>query len=403
MNFWISAIIVVAALALVTFLVKQSCKPAVVWFVILSASMLVFLYERLATIETFWLIIASILWFVIAVIVLLTKRRHAKVVIPLIIIASIAIALIAFNAPKVQVQSETSNSTASTEVVKTKEDAVAKAKEVLNNNGWTEGVNYTLSTNPENDKSTSGNGAFNKESVKSNTDMVKFLKQNTDETKTIIASVKSATGSSDEQILDAANWVTIQSLTNFTYPGNTSYQNGATVDVGAKDGNGGDIFFLYVAPEGSKVAAVRGACSNPQTAIPTPSRPVATVTPVKPTTPTTPDTPVNPPTDLTPKDPNKDVNVNPAVDEYKQDDIASGNEAGHTVSNEDGASVSNGYQANPVQDATDAAADAANAAAENSAAHNDAVNNATNTGGGVVDSNQGHTVTTDPATTDPNW
>lgn len=114
--------------------------------------------------------------------------------------------------------------------------------------------------------------------------------------------------------------------------------------------------------------------------------------PPKPGTPDTPDTP------LTPKDPAESTLANPAVDDWKKD-VTPSNE----VSNEDGAEVSNGYQADPVQDAADAADAAADAAAENEAAHEDAVNEATDTGGGVVDDNQDHTVTTDPAVTNPDW
>lgn len=110
------------------------------------------------------------------------------------------------------------------------------------------------------------------------------------------------------------------------------------------------------------------------------------------TPPDTPDTP------LTPKDPAESTLANPAVDDWKKDETSS-----NTVSDGNGAEVSNGYQADPVQDAADAAADAADAAAENAATHEDAVNEATDTGGGVVDNNQDHTVTTDPAVTNPDW
>lgn len=114
--------------------------------------------------------------------------------------------------------------------------------------------------------------------------------------------------------------------------------------------------------------------------------------------------PITPPdTPLEPKNPAESTLANPAVDDWKKDDISSGNETGHTVSNENGAEVSNGYQADPVQDAADAADAAADAAAENAATHEDAVNEATDNGGGLVDDNQEHTVTTDPAVTNPDW
>lgn len=180
------------------------------------------------------------------------------------------------------------NALSGTSVTSAKAHAVEVANMVMHNAGW--GIDeYSLDINASTDASTSGDGAFSKENIKSSGDMVRFLKNNSNESKTIVTELKKQTGASDAEILDVGNWVAVQSKTNYSYPGNTSFQNGSIVDVGARDGSNGDIFFLFVPPNGNPPVPFRGACANPQRGMPTPS---ITVTPVKPGTPVIPNPPI---------------------------------------------------------------------------------------------------------------
>jgi hypothetical protein len=76
---------------------------------------------------------------------------------------------------------------------------------------------------------------------------------------------------------------------------------------------------------------------------------------------------------LQPKNPSKDVGVNPKVAPWKQDNTGGNPAAGHQVTNENGATKSNGLQADPVADATAAKAAAEKIAADNAAAHAKAI------------------------------
>lgn len=189
------------------------------------------------------------------------------------------------------------NALSGTSVTSAKVEAIAAANKALQDAGWKPNE-YSLNVDASTDTSTSGPGAFTKENIKSTGDMVRFLKENSDESKTIVSALKQQTGASDAEILDVGNWVAVQSKTEYRYPGNTSFSNGSIVDVGARDGSNGDIFFLFVPPNGNPPVPFRGACGNPQRGMPTPN--IITVTPARPSIPGTPDTPITPPGD-TPK------------------------------------------------------------------------------------------------------
>jgi len=109
MNIIVTIATAVAAIILVAFFVKKGCKPALSVFVIATASILLFLYGKLAATETPWLIGAILLWVVTTIIVLKTAKENGKIVIPLIIIVAMIIAGIAFLAPKVDTKAQDSS------------------------------------------------------------------------------------------------------------------------------------------------------------------------------------------------------------------------------------------------------------------------------------------------------
>ncbi|MDK2898863.1 MAG: hypothetical protein PWQ10_50 [Patescibacteria group bacterium] len=159
---------------------------------------------------------------------------------------------------------------------------------------------------------------------------------------------------------------------------NTGVENDTVV---SSDGQiGGDRTAIEVTLDDGSTFWVMARCGNIVTRGSSNLPPGKTDNPPIPTP--TPDTP------LTPKNSSESTVVNPAVDDWKKDDVIE-----HTVSTEDGASVSNGLQNNPEADAAAAAADAEAAAAENTVAHEAAVEEAV---GGVVDDNQSHTISTPP-------
>lgn len=213
------------------------------------------------------------------------------------------------------------------------------------------------------DKSTTGDGAFNKKGVRTPAQMIKYLKSGSKSAKALMGSVLEATGATRDEVLDSGNWIAVQSKISFHYPGNTSFNGNGTSIAGSRKGEKGDIFLIFVSPSTGRACAVRGACANPQIMMPTP------------------------------KDPSKDVGVNPRVAPWKQD----GGDK-HTISNGDGSKIPNGLQTHPKQDAQ-AAIDKANADnAKTTEDHEEAVEEAKQSGGGTVDNNETHTVSTSP-----NW
>lgn len=324
-----NAIILVLSLALAVFLWSREVRPPVCLFVVASAAMWIFLGEKLFFP---WNVVSGILWVLAFLAVALLKERQNKTAVSILVVCIVSICCAAYLPSIVSAGSGGSNtSVKSTEV---KQSAVDQAKRILSENGWVEGKDYTLSVNEAADNSTSGAGAFSKENIKNPADMVKFLKNNSSESQTIIAELKKQTGANDVEILDAGNWVAIQSMTEYEYPNNTSIQNGSIVDVGARDGSNGDIFFLFVPPNGKSPVPFRGACANPQRGMPTPSK--ITVTPVTPRTPDNPDNPDNP---LTPKDSKDDVTPPQGVTQLPAGEVTNGQQSADQIKSGDTSGV----------------------------------------------------------------
>lgn len=269
---------------------------------------------------------------------------------------------------------KTPNTSAQTTSKSSPNDAEKKVVNDLEANGWKQTDCYINSDVDSNvDYSTAGEGRYSKKRIQSAKAMINFLSSNKDGASTLMHAIQKKTGASKSQILDINNWVTVQPLISFRYPGNTSCVGGRVVNSGNRQGSKGDIFIAFVSPK-DKITYVRGACGNFQVVAPVPTQPKTGKKP-----------------HLDPKDPSQDVGVNPAVAPWKKDDTGGDASKGHQVSNEDGSKVANGYQADPKKDAAEAAKAAAEQAAAKEAEHQEAASKAT-----VVDSGQDHTSTGAP-------
>jgi len=396
----------VAAIVLVAFFVKKDCKPALSVFVIATASILLFLYGKLATTEMPWLIGAVLLWIVIAIIVLKTARENGKVVIPLIIIVAMIITGIAFLAPKVSTETQDNSA----------KEMVTQPVDANDPNGewalWNvdRGNNRIIAS------------GIDAETAKKAQDNRLQLAKHDATALTVYAYQESLIPSDktdpslyiteDGKYLNQAGRDLWNKLDGKLAGATSTFANAPTGDINS--GTTGSGFYVGQSgsvggtdtktlvstyPNGTSTETLV-RCGNPVFSGPTPGVPTGTTD--NPLSGGNGGPPVTPPT-IEQKDPSESTLVNPEVAPWKQDDVINDGEAERTVSNENGATVSNGDQANPVQDAANATADAAATAAENAEAQKEAVNDAVNNGGGVVDNNQNHTVATDPVATDPNW
>lgn len=239
-----------------------------------------------------------------------------------------------------------------------------KANKALEAAGW-ERDDYDIAdkVDQSKDKSTTGDGAFSKKGVRTPAQMIKYLKSGSKSAKALMGSVLGATGTTKDEVLDSSNWVAVQSKISFHYPGNTSFNGNGTSTAGSRKGDKGDIFLIFVSPSTGRACAVRGACANPQIMMPTP------------------------------KDPSQDVGANDKVADWKKD----GGEK-HTISNGDGSKIPNGLQEHPRDDAKEAIDKAKADNAKTTEDHEEAVEEAEQSGGGTVDNNETHTVSTSP-----NW
>lgn len=229
--------------------------------------------------------------------------------------------------------SEIAANTAVETVVSENSNALTIAEQTLSDAGWSR-ENYRLGMEvvESDDTSLNGSGDFSNEELHSPQAMVTWLNSGTDGAEAAIASLSAATGAERADVLDQNNWVAVQPLTSFNYPGNTGFLNGQVTSVGNGAGNAFDIFLLFcyqqnaedtaTADTTASVVAVRGACGNIQLSVPTPVTPEPTPTP-----------------GLTPKDPTQDVGANPDVADWKKD----GGET-HEVSTVIDPEVGNSYQ-----------------------------------------------------------
>lgn len=172
----------------------------------------------------------------------------------------------------------TTTATTSSATTSTPSAAVmAKTITLLTNAGWSSSQ-YTFNIVESNDPTTGGqDGDFSSSPIRSASEMVAFLKTSSSGASGIKSSVESSTGATEAELEDPNNWVAVQSLVPFSYPGNTGLKNGAIFGAGTLSGYTGEIFLVFVAPETvadasstSGTITVRTACANPQTVCPTP-------------------------------------------------------------------------------------------------------------------------------------
>jgi len=157
--------------------------------------------------------------------------------------------------------------------------ASTKVDKILHDAGWVK-TDYRLAAiDPSIDKSTSASGAFTTTALKNAEDTINFLKSGTKSADALFIKILDATNATTKEVLNESNWVAVQSLTDFNYPGNTLFKDGTTVNAGRRNGSAGDIFLVFVSPTTGKFIAVRGACGNPQTFVPVPNNPVPSPSP----------------------------------------------------------------------------------------------------------------------------
>lgn len=156
------------------------------------------------------------------------------------------------------------------------------------NGGGDEGEEYVLDedVNPELDKSTTGNSAFNINGIRTPQAMVDWLSTKTTRGLAAITSTKDKTEAGEDLILDSENWHVLQALTDGHLTDNTGFVDGRTINVGLRDIKHGDLFLVFVNPVNQKLIYFRGACANPQGFTPQ-LEPKPTPTPNPTTTPTT--------------------------------------------------------------------------------------------------------------------
>ena len=218
------------------------------------------------------------------------KRKPFKLMMCLAMILSVAIFIIIFIATLIPATPQKTSDNSSPVSSTTSPTPTERVNQKLKDNGWGDGTFVLGTVDESKDKSTTGDLGFNQEGSKSLLGMSTFLGSGKDSAEALIKELSDTTSASREEVLDIKNWVIIQSLIDFKYPGNTSYKNGKVIGAGSRNGSKGDIFFAFVAPNG-QIMFVRGACGNPQTIIPKPNQPTSSSTTSS---------------KLTPKDPSQD-------------------------------------------------------------------------------------------------
>ena len=158
-----------------------------------------------------------------------------------------------------------------TEIVEVTDDAtiVEKAHKIMLDAGWESSDYVVEAVDISKDKSTAGASSFATGNIQSPAQMISFIESDTDASNAMVDEIMKETGATRNEIFDISNWVAIQALKDFSYPGNTGYEKGGVVSFGERTGDNGDIFLLFISPSTDKFMFVRGACANPQYQPPT--------------------------------------------------------------------------------------------------------------------------------------
>lgn len=145
------------------------------------------------------------------------------------------------------------------------------------------------------DVATTGDGRFG-DRIETPQQAVDFFASGTPQAEVALATGQ-AQGFTRDELLDPSNAISVQILTDFTWPDNLGFVNGTAQSFGSRDDPAGTIGVLYIVgcdengevneDAGGKILTfiVRGVCANPQSVLPRPKP----VTPTEPTTPPTPE------------------------------------------------------------------------------------------------------------------
>ena len=149
-----------------------------------------------------------------------------------------------------------------------------------------------------------GDGVFTDTKLTSPQAAASFIDSGTPESMAVIAEAEAQTGATPEELADPANWVAITTGEPIAWGGNTYWYGGAMTGAETiRHDPSGSVVMVFVPPgqvASGKVTSVfflRGACGNPQTAPPVPSK----GNPAQPPVPTCPDGRPVPPSGLCPK------------------------------------------------------------------------------------------------------
>ena len=176
---------------------------------------------------------------------------------------------------------------------------------------------------------------------------------------------------------------------------NSGVSNGQVVQA-ANAGISGDRKAVRATLDDGTVVYIMGRCGNPVTTTPTPN-------PEGPTDETPPDW-IGPGTpDPEPKDPEADVLNNDDLADWKKNDNGEEMEIDSHDKKDNGATVANGLQKDPEEDAEDAEDAAIDAADDQEDIYDDAVDAAKTSGAGIVETKKSLDEVDDPTVIDPNW
>lgn len=186
---------------------------------------------------------------------------------------------------------------------------------------WAQGFekgDYTIITkdSTEIDVNEAGQGAFNDDPVNSLNEHFTWMNSGTEASKLFVKNIAKDSGDTKKEVkTEEDRWVMVQFENQTVLPGNTVYENGKVVAVGARNNSEGDAVLVYVGEDACKTAVAatdptsdasikkmaedmglgRAGCSNLQDTFPIPYVPPATPE-SRPGTPVTPEKPcVKPP------------------------------------------------------------------------------------------------------------
>jgi hypothetical protein len=127
-------------------------------------------------------------------------------------------------------------------------------------------------------QSIGGAGSFSSTYIDSPTKAVDFLNSGTPAAQAALTTLEKNTGSTQSELTDASNWALVQfGGTRVQWNGNSGFSNNTVSGTNASSVDpAGTIGLFFVPPEQVKLGTVsgfgilRGACANPQFAMPTP-------------------------------------------------------------------------------------------------------------------------------------